>query len=135
MAGKAPFHLLPKHPFSLLPQKKKNPYIKAYYTSLQGLQIKHLNRVHFTFDPFHPQVDSIRDLLFHLTTVKVRKTNPKCLFKTSVVCDRREPQIEAKLENGEELLYKTSNLTSLEILNHLKATLARFEQPPEDLLK
>lgn len=64
-----------------------------------------------------------REVLHHLSTPKVVQTNPSCLLKTEVVCDRRSPslvfqlipsvQAEAKLKKIE---LNSENLSTLEIL-------------------
>ncbi|XP_075547095.1 uncharacterized protein LOC142580143 isoform X2 [Dermacentor variabilis] len=39
----------------------------------------------------------LRDFLFHVSTSRVRLTNPECAVKTEVLCDRSEPTIEIAL--------------------------------------
>ncbi|KAI1289314.1 39S ribosomal protein L53, mitochondrial [Halotydeus destructor] len=134
MAGKMkpPYFLLPNQPFKLLPQPKKDPYKKALYTSIKTFNLKHVNRVEFSFDPFHPNVASIREIVFQVSNPKLRNTNLKCSFKTTIATDRSEPQVKVKLENGKTLLYKTSLLSSLEIIDHWKKTTGTYDTAPEE---
>jgi len=88
-------------------------------TKLQLLNVnmKPVKKVQYTFDPFHPHVESIRKVMNLLSTERIQKSNPKCFFKTDVVCDRSEPTIRLDLEDGGgSLLFKTGNLSVEEII-------------------
>jgi len=91
------------------------------------LNLKPAKRLNFTFDPFGEDILSIRKVLHYFYQDKIRDTNPKCVLKTTVICDRVPPSIEVKLDNGNKLVFKTSNLSELEILqkfNQLVSSLA-----------
>jgi hypothetical protein len=61
---KGSFQLIPstatKKPFDLLPQKTKDPYLKALFILLDGYSLQGVKRIDFAFDPFFPSVSSIR---------------------------------------------------------------------------
>ena len=114
LAGKAPYYLLPTKPFQLAPNPRAStPYLKALYGSLKNFKLKHVNRVEFLFDPFHPSIASIRyylnaslislqlkssrELNYHFTSKRLQASNPKCIVKTSVATDRGEPLVKIKL--------------------------------------
>ncbi len=40
---------------------------------------------------------NFRDILYHLSSRKIRKTSETCVFKTDIVCDRSEPIINIDL--------------------------------------
>merc|ERR1711962_612006 len=84
------------------------------------LNLKPAQRINFTFDPFGEDVLSIRKVLHYFYQDRVRDTNPKCILKTTVVSDRTPPNIEIKLDDN-TLLFKTSNLSDLEILKQYNA--------------
>jgi len=87
-------------------------------TKLQLIKVnmKPVKRVHYTFDPFHPRVDSIRHVIHHYSCERIQKSNPKCIFKTEVVCNRSEPTLKVELDEGNSLLFKTAHLTVEEIV-------------------
>lgn len=67
-----------------------------------ALAVKEINltpvqRVTYKFDPFHDNANTVRDLMYCLSAPRVRETNYKTTFKTNVVCDQSEPEIECKL--------------------------------------
>lgn len=92
-----------------------NPWAR---TKLQLVKVnmKPVKRVHYTFDPFHPRVDSIRNVIYHFSCERIQKSNPKCIFKTEVVCNRSEPTLKVELDEGNSLLFKTAHLNEEEIV-------------------
>jgi hypothetical protein len=128
MPGKAPYYLLKNQPFRLSPPQSRNPYLIAFYKSLQGFHLKHVKRVEFKFDPFHESVKSIRDLMYHTSAKKIRATNLDCTFRNTVITDRSEPTLTVNLVNGKVLEYRTSQLTPLEIVTHWQKTVNLFTE-------
>ena len=61
--------------------------------------------------------------------MKIRASNPKCVIRSSVLSDRSDPTIRVQLDNGQHLVYNTSCLTELEILQHLQKTKAVLDEP------
>ncbi|EZA48201.1 hypothetical protein X777_14116 [Ooceraea biroi] len=57
-----------------------------------------------------------RDFLSYMSSSKITATNPDCLVKTEIVGDRSEPTVTFSLHSGEKVVLKTTNLTSLNIL-------------------
>ena len=64
------------------------PNVLTYSFQIKLVNLKPVKRMHFTFDPFNPQVKSIRHILFHFSSEKIRATNAKCVYKTDIVSDR-----------------------------------------------
>jgi len=84
---------------------------------LSKVNMKPVKKIHYKFDPFHPKPHSIMQVMTHLSSEKIQKSNPKCLWKTEVVCDRSEPTLTLELNEGNSLMFKTANLQVLEILS------------------
>ncbi|EFX81361.1 hypothetical protein DAPPUDRAFT_303408 [Daphnia pulex] len=82
---------------------------------LKSVNLKPVKQVVFKFDPFRPNVKTIRDCMFLLSSAKVVNTNPRCIVKTEIA-DNCEPTISVTLDIGKNLLFKTENLNTLEVL-------------------
>ncbi|XP_055537922.1 uncharacterized protein LOC129725770 [Wyeomyia smithii] len=90
---------------------------------LRQINLKAVQRITITFDPFHERAIPTREVLHHLSAPKIVQTNPSCVLKAEVVCDRRPPslvfqlipsvQAEAKLKKIE---INSENLSTLEVL-------------------
>jgi len=98
------------------PAKTYNNPWERTKLQLVKVNMKPVKRVHYQFDPFHAQVDSIRRVIYHFSCERIQKSNPKCVFKTEVVCNRSEPTMKIELDEGNSLLFKTANLTAEEII-------------------
>lgn len=80
------------------------------------LNLKPVNRIVIKFDPFTPSCVETRTLLYYLSNPKIAETNPACRIRTEVLNNRSDPSVELKLSNGESFLFKSANLTALEML-------------------
>merc|ERR1739848_685820 len=67
---------------------------------IKRLNLKPVKRMHFSLDPFHPSAKSMRHLLYHFSSEKVRGTNPKCVYKTDILSDRSKPTINVHLDDS-----------------------------------
>ncbi|XP_077291862.1 mitochondrial ribosomal protein L53 [Arctopsyche grandis] len=90
---------------------------------LRLIKLQPVKRVVVTFDPFHEAAVNCRDFVFNITAPKILGTNPSCLIKTEIVCDRREPSISCLLNpevagsSGLNTInFKAGNLSCLELL-------------------
>ncbi|XP_042887360.1 39S ribosomal protein L53, mitochondrial-like [Penaeus japonicus] len=95
------------------------------------LNFKPAKKIEFSFDPLRERVVSARCALSIFNQERVRDTNPNCIVKTTVVCDRSEPTIKITLVSGHKILFKTQNLETLEILkkfNELVSSEAEAEE-------
>jgi len=117
--------------------KNSGPLIKRtvggladVYVQLKKVDFRPVKKVSFKFDPFSPNITQFRDLVFYLSSAKLRDTNPKCLFKTEIASDRSDPELTCKLENGSQLIFKAKNLTALEILERFNKIIHPL-LPPE----
>lgn len=94
---------------------------------VKRINLKPVKRMHFAFDPFHPSVKSIRHVLFHFSSEKIRGTNPKCIYKTDILTDRSEPTMKVELaesnENVGRFVFKTANLKTEEVLAKFNETI------------
>lgn len=88
----------------------------AIIKHLKIINLTPVKRIDFRFDPFHERVKPIRDFQFFISAPRISATNPYCLMKTEVVCDRSEPTITLSLQSGEKVILKTGLLTCLNIL-------------------
>lgn len=114
-----------QHLAGTLFKKPCDPVAKATYELLKEFHLKGIKRIEVKFDPFHSSVKSIRDFIFHLSSPRIRQTNIKCVFKTSVVNDRSEPTALVTVDSGHKYLLKTENLTSLEIIQEFYKILTK----------
>ncbi|XP_005175312.1 uncharacterized protein LOC101898234 [Musca domestica] len=103
--------------------KRSQGIVSAIGKELKRVNLKGVNRVTITFDPFAENVKSTREFLFLLSTPRVVQTNPKCVVKTDIVCNRQPAEVKFSLiESAQEKLkvkdvrLLSSNLNTLEIL-------------------
>lgn len=87
------------------------------------VNLKGVQRITVTFDPFHESAIPTRDFLFQLSCPKIALTNANCTLRTNIECDRRPPTIEFQLIPSvqEQVKFKkvvitSDNLTTLELL-------------------
>lgn len=102
-----------------------------FFMQMKSVNLKPVKKMSFTFDPFHDNVGSIRNVMHFITKPKIKKTNVKCAFKFDVVSDRREPTLKVELNEGKPILFKTQNLTRLELIsefNRLVLPLVKEEE-------
>lgn len=86
--------------------------------------LKTVKNVTFRFDPFSPNVRSCRDILSILGSNNVRSTNEKCRVKTKVQSDRSEPLFDVEFDDGSKVLFKTENLTTVELMTLFNKVIA-----------
>ncbi|XP_070494486.1 large ribosomal subunit protein mL53 [Chironomus tepperi] len=67
--------------------------LSAIAKQIKLLNFRAVNRVTVKFDPFHENANNTRDFLHAISTTKVSQTNPSCLVKTDIVCNRDKPLI------------------------------------------
>lgn len=101
----------------------------ALHKELQMLHLRPIKKMRFQFDPFHPDAHKLRDFLFHVSSKRIRKTSDICTIGTDIVNDRSEPLLKLLLDNGTEVIFKTSNLSTLEITQEFKKIVERFYVP------
>ncbi|XP_018788127.1 PREDICTED: 39S ribosomal protein L53, mitochondrial [Bactrocera latifrons] len=118
--------------------KRSNGIIAAISKQLKSVNLKGVKRITVTFDPFSENVRSTRDFLSLLSTPKIFLTNPSCVIKTDVVCNRQPSEVKFSLIDSaqekaqvKEVRFLSSNLTTLELLQLLNkhvSTLAPVEE-------
>jgi len=101
--------------------------LRCFYVEIKKLHLRPIKKLSFQFDPFHHNAKSLRDILFHLSSRRVRKTSETCVFKTDVVCDRSEPIINLDLHNGMNVLFKCGNLTPVDIAREFNSIVAKYD--------
>lgn len=97
--------------------------VSAIGKQLKLINLKAVQRVTVTFDPFQENANPTREFLHHLSAPKIAQSNPSCVLRSEVVCDRRPSSIvfqltpsvqaESKLKKIE---FNGANLTTLELL-------------------
>ncbi|KAI0217452.1 hypothetical protein LSAT2_030747 [Lamellibrachia satsuma] len=68
--------------------------------------------------PQHGQTLAKREFMHHVNVPKIRQTNFNCSVKVDVLSDRTPPRIEVKFGNDDTAVFKTQNLTTLEIMKN-----------------
>ncbi|KAF2350836.1 Ribosomal protein L53 mitochondrial [Trinorchestia longiramus] len=98
---------------------RSNGIYSAINKQVQLLNYGGAEKISLTFDPFDEvkRVTELRSVLSYMNQHKRRLTNPKCAFKTNIVCDRSPPSVHVQLIDGSEVLFKTENLSCLEVLS------------------
>ncbi|XP_047098962.1 39S ribosomal protein L53, mitochondrial [Schistocerca piceifrons] len=111
--------------------------ISAISKQLRSVTLKPVKKISVKFDPFQENVTETRNFLFHISSPKILSSNTSCVIKTDILCDRSEPIISFFLVNGESVIFKSKNLTALELLqlyNKHITPLAPAEQPASTVL-
>ncbi|KAJ6647532.1 hypothetical protein Bhyg_02755, partial [Pseudolycoriella hygida] len=107
--------------------------------NIRQINLKGVQRVTITFDPFRDDVKNTRDFLFFLSTPTIVRSNPNCTVKSEIVCDRSPSSIVFSLipsvqetSKLKDIRINSDNLNVLEILqvcNKYVSTLAPKEEP------
>ncbi|XP_076299266.1 mitochondrial ribosomal protein L53 [Lasioglossum baleicum] len=97
-------------------RSKSRGVISAIAKHLRTLTLKPVKSISIKFDAFNPNAVQTRDFFFHITTPKIIATNPRCLVKPEIVSDLSDPVVTFKLLSGDNVVVKSANLTSLNIL-------------------
>ncbi|XP_014771636.1 uncharacterized protein LOC106870149 [Octopus bimaculoides] len=92
---------------------------KEVIKRLSKINLRPVKRIAFTFNPFVGDSTSLRECLFHLNSRKILGTNPKVTMKVDVKSNLCDPVMEINFNDDTITLYKTNNLTSLEIIDNL----------------
>ncbi|XP_076168951.1 mitochondrial ribosomal protein L53 [Ptiloglossa arizonensis] len=90
--------------------------ISAIAKQLRLLTLKPVKSINIKFDPFDTGASEIRSFFFHITTPKIYATNPFCVVKPQFTSDLSEPLVTFNLVSGDNVIFKSRNLTSLNIL-------------------
>ncbi|XP_033731427.1 39S ribosomal protein L53, mitochondrial-like [Pecten maximus] len=83
---------------------------------LKNFQLRPVKKLLFKFDPYSSDVRAIREVMFALHADKILSTNVNCVPKVEVMSDQSEPEMKVDFSDGQNVLFKTTNLTSLDIL-------------------
>lgn len=97
-----------------------------------------VKKVHFKFDPFHPNIGGIRGAMHAFSTQKVRATNHKCMVKFEVVSDGSEPTLKVDLNDAlarKPILFKAGLLSDYEILFHFNSLILPLCTPEELIIR
>ncbi|NXN98868.1 RM53 protein, partial [Rhinopomastus cyanomelas] len=83
------------------------------------------------FCPFETNVESTRQFLGCITHKKIQETNTNCEVTTDVRHDGSEPLVDVMFADGERLIMKGANLTTLEMLTALGSR-CNAKEPKEE---
>ncbi|GFS35074.1 hypothetical protein TNIN_438961 [Trichonephila inaurata madagascariensis] len=109
-----------------------NSAVRYFYAEVKKFHLRPVKKLSFQFDPFHENAKTVRDFYFHISSKKIRKTNQSCVFKADVVNDRSEPTISVDLSNGLNVLFKCSNLSTLEVAKEFNQIIEKYDVKEED---
>ncbi|OPJ83600.1 large ribosomal subunit protein mL53 [Patagioenas fasciata] len=73
------------------------------------------------FCPFESDVESTRKFLQYINHKKIQATNRNCEVTADVRHDGSEPLVDVRFADGERLIMKGANLTTIEMLTALGA--------------
>ncbi|KAK3609019.1 hypothetical protein CHS0354_039320 [Potamilus streckersoni] len=104
---------------------------QAIGTLLQTFHLRAIKNFKFSFDPYGNNTRSVRDMVFHMHSPRILQTNQNCSMKVNVMSDKSEPRIDITFVDGHKVLFKTENLTTLDILQRLK-TFNAEKDPKKD---
>ncbi|EDW60532.1 large ribosomal subunit protein mL53 isoform X1 [Drosophila virilis] len=112
--------------------------VSAIGKQLKSVNLKGVKRITVQFDPFAENVKSTREFLFLLSTPKVSQTNPKCVVKPDIVCDRSPALIKFALIDSaqekakvKEIRFNSENLNTLELLQLCNKHVSALAPPEE----
>ncbi|XP_005107085.1 uncharacterized protein LOC101864014 [Aplysia californica] len=92
---------------------------KATTFLVKRMHLRPVRKIQFVFDPYLKSSASVRDVATVLHLPNVLETNQGTQFKFDIKADRSEPQMHVEFNDGHQVLFKTMNLTKLEILDYL----------------
>ncbi|RWS24494.1 mitochondrial ribosomal protein L53-like protein [Leptotrombidium deliense] len=81
----------------LLKRRYQSALNSAIGVNVKKLNFKPVKTIDISFDPFSEGASVVRHISHVFSSLKYRKTNPECIIRTKVVCDRSEPMINVKL--------------------------------------
>ncbi|CAG9581523.1 unnamed protein product [Danaus chrysippus] len=123
--------------------RRSGGVVSAIGKQLRAVNLKPAKRITVKFDPFGDNVTHTRQFVHYMSSPKVALTNPNCILKTEIVCDRSEPTVDinlvpsvAETANIQKVTFKSGNLTCLELLQLLNkhiSALAPKEQIPNTI--
>ncbi|XP_046745319.1 39S ribosomal protein L53, mitochondrial [Diprion similis] len=112
--------------------KRSAGVFSALSKQLKSVNLKPVKKISIAFDPFGSNIEATRSFMYYLTGPKVAATNTNCRVKAHVLCDRSEPSVTFNLNSGENIIFKSANLTTLELLQLLNkyiSSQAPVEEP------
>ncbi|CAK1540117.1 unnamed protein product [Leptosia nina] len=120
--------------------RRSGGVVSAIGKQLRAVNLKAARRITVKFDPFSDNVTHTRNFLHYISSPKVALTNPNCVLKTEIICDRSEPTVDisiipsiAESTNLKSVTLKSGNLTCLEILQLLNKHISALA-PPEQIV-
>lgn len=98
-----------------------------------NFSLKNLKRLEVKFDPLHQNAGNVREFYHGATTKKFPKTNPECVTKASVVCDRSDPLVTVHFQNNHKLVINSKYLESGHIVRIINQFSQIHKDDPEEL--
>jgi len=92
-------------------------YQTKFSEEVRRVNLQPVDKITYTFDPLTSEYFSLRNVMFFLSTKKVKATNVKTIYKTNILDDRSPPNVKFDLNDGRQLEIRTGNLTDLEIVS------------------
>ncbi|XP_071804026.1 large ribosomal subunit protein mL53-like [Asterias amurensis] len=86
---------------------------------VKHVTLKFIKSIMVEFCPWEANAQSARQFLSRVRSGPVTNTNPKCLVKSKVKHDGSDPAITVLFDDGKQVLFKSSCLSSIEVLQRL----------------
>ncbi|XP_038051683.1 39S ribosomal protein L53, mitochondrial-like [Patiria miniata] len=83
---------------------------------IKNVHLKFVKNILVEFCPWQANVESARQFQSRIANFATRQTNMKCAIKTKVKNDGTLPSITILFDDGKQLIFKSSYLTSTEML-------------------
>ena len=96
---------------------------KRFDLECTKVNLQPVKKISYQFDPFRPNVRSIRYTMNKLSYRRTRATNIKCQFKTEVLSDGSDPLIKVELNDGRLIKIKAGTLSEFDIVSNLNRIL------------
>ncbi len=96
--------------------RKPSGHFHEITQQLKTIDLRPVQKIEYKFDPFHQSSKHVRDFSFFLSQTKIRDTNFKCIFKTTVLSDLSPPEIYCKLGKKNLLYYMQCGLLYILII-------------------
>ena len=115
--------------------KRESDKIRRLLQS-NSLNLQPIKKITFRFDPFSPDCQGIRTLMYSVSFQRTRATNPKCVVKTEVLSDGSEQYVRLDFNDDLEekpVVFRAGTLTCLEMLyliNKMTLPLVKTKDDP-----
>uniref|UniRef100_A0A7E4VAZ7 Large ribosomal subunit protein mL53 n=1 Tax=Panagrellus redivivus TaxID=6233 RepID=A0A7E4VAZ7_PANRE len=90
--------------------------VERFALSVRAINLKDVNSVHISLDPFHHDTNSLRYFWHAITSTKVKMTNPRVKVTTEIRNDGQAPFFVADLADKRKLVFKTAGMEPMDVV-------------------